>query len=1309
MTFVLSDWDEGIQPWRFNLPQGSYQGSIIATAVFDRSLLRAGETVHMKLFVRQHTGNGFAFVPRQKLESRVVIVHQGSGERYEVPVTWDDHGRASAQWTIPKNAKQGDYEVSVLDRIGLKPQHKQPNQRGAGSFRVESFRVPTMKAIVKPAAGALINARSATIDVQLNYLSGGGAGFAPVALRSMVLPRDVSFPDYDDFTFANGNVTEGMTRSGGGEQDVEAAAAASKSLGTLTGKLDQAGGGRFTIDGLPQPAEPRTLLTELEYRDANGETRTAATRVGLWPAAIVLGIKPDDWAMSKDRFKFQVAALDLDGKPQAGVAVHVDLFRRDTYSHRKRLIGGFYAYENVTEVKRVGSACDGTTDVHGLLLCDAKSPVSGDVILRASAKDDAGNAAYANRDVWIAGSADWWFDMSDSDRMDLLPEKKHYEPGDTATFQVRMPFREATALVTVEREGVISSFVTHLSGKAPVVKVPIKGNYAPNVFVSVLAVRGRVAGVQPTAMIDLGKPAFKLGMAEINVGWRAHELKVRVTADHDVYKVRDKARVTVKVTRADGSAAPAGTEVAIAAVDQGLLELWPNKSWKLLDAMMQRRSIEVDTATAQMQVVGKRHFGRKAQPAGGGGGRLPARELFDTLLYWNAKVTLDAGGSATVTVPLNDSLTSFRIVAVADAGAGLFGTGGTTIRSTQDVMLLSGLPQLVRQGDRLHAGFTVRNASDAPLAVGVGAAVVEKTKGTGTLHRPDLATHAIVLQPGQAQQVGWDFAVPPRADALDWFASVVARTTAGKEVGSDLLHVTQKVIPAVPVRTLQASIMRLDRPLELPVQMPADALQGRGGVRVGLSPQLTAALSGVHDYMSAYPYSCLEQQTSKAVALQDLGAWQTLMQRLPGYLDADGLLKYFPDMDHGSDVLTAYVLAISAAAGWKLPDQPLARMTAGLHAFVQGKIVRHSSVRAPDLALRKIAALAALAARDPKLDPHLLDSIAIEPERWPTSAVLDWHALLSHAVRIPGRTKKLAEAASIIRTRLDLRGSVLRFSTEDSDFLWWMMVSGDVNANRTILAFLDDPDWRADMPRLVRGTLERRHDGHWDTTVANAWGVLALQRFSQKFEAVPVTGTTQTQLAGQSHDFDWRTQPEGGSVDFDWPKRPTKLALAQHGTGKPWVTVQSRAAVPLKTPLASGFTIVRSVTPVQQKTKGVWSEGDVARVKLEIDAQADMTWVVVRDPVPAGATILGSGLGGDSRILTQGENNLSYLWPAFEERTADSYRAYYDYVPKGKWTVEYTVRLNNAGRFELPPTRVEALYAPETFGEAPNQAVTVKP
>ena len=76
----------------------------------------------------------------------------------------------------------------------------------------------------------------------------------------------------------------------------------------------------------------------------------------------------------------------------------------------------------------------------------------------------------------MAGKGDWWFEVSDNDRIDLLPEKKRYEPGETAVFQVRMPFRSATALVTVEREGVMEAWVKQISGKQPVIEVPIRGH-----------------------------------------------------------------------------------------------------------------------------------------------------------------------------------------------------------------------------------------------------------------------------------------------------------------------------------------------------------------------------------------------------------------------------------------------------------------------------------------------------------------------------------------------------------------------------------------------------------------------------------------------------------------------------------------------------------------------------------------------------------------------------------------------------------------------------------------------------------------
>jgi alpha-2-macroglobulin len=99
----------------------------------------------------------------------------------------------------------------------------------------------------------------------------------------------------------------------------------------------------------------------------------------------------------------------------------------------------------------------------------------------------------------------------------------------------------------------------------------------------------------------------------------------------------------------------------------------------------------------------------------------------------------------------------------------------------------------------------------------------------------------------------------------------------------------------------------------------------------------------------------------------------------------------------------------------------------------------------------------------------------------------------------------------------------------------------------------------------------------------------------------------------------------------------------------------------------------------------------------------------VADPVPAGATLLGGGLGRDSAIATQGEKREGRAWPAYEERAADAWRGYYAWMPRGKQVVEYTLRLNTSGRFGLPPTRVEAMYAPESFGELPNAAWEVQP
>ena len=173
----------------------------------------------------------------------------------------------------------------------------------------------------------------------------------------------------------------------------------------------------------------------------------------------MLGVRAGSWASNRGRAKFTVLALDTAGKPIKGQSVAVKGRVSQIISTRKRMVGGFYAYDNRTEVKELGALCSGTTDDRGLLLCEATLDAAGQVELIAEAKDAAGHPATAAATVWITKQGELWFSQDNDDRIDVLPEKKRYEPGETARLQVRMPFREATALVAVEREGVIATQV----------------------------------------------------------------------------------------------------------------------------------------------------------------------------------------------------------------------------------------------------------------------------------------------------------------------------------------------------------------------------------------------------------------------------------------------------------------------------------------------------------------------------------------------------------------------------------------------------------------------------------------------------------------------------------------------------------------------------------------------------------------------------------------------------------------------------------------------------------------------------------
>ena len=1296
MSFTLSSWDKGISPYDFDLGFGVDDSNDLIHTLFDRTLVRAGDTVHFKHFLRHPVGSGFEFA--QGFTGKLIFAHMGSDTKFEQALTIGASGTAMGEWAVPQGAPLGDYAL----RFEVDGRTIWSDQQ----VRVDEYKLPTMRAAVTGPGEALVQPTSVPLSLFVGYLSGGGAGRLPVTLRTdfsdwLPIPKG-----WDGFRFGGEAVVEGTRALSG---DGEAAAPPMPYAQTLPATLGADGTAKTDVAVDQKITRPVSMTVEMDYPDASGETMTASRVLMLYPSALQVGMKTDGWLMRDDDLRLQLAVLDLAGKPVIGAPVTVKLYSRETITARRRLIGGFYAYDNQEKITRLAGGCIARSDALGRAHCTLAPGISGEITAVATVKDAKGRESRAVQTVWLAGEHDWWFGGDNGDRMDVIAEAQEYKAGDTAKFQVRMPFREATALVTVEREGVLSSFVTQLSGKDPMVEVKLPGSFAPNVYVSVMAVRGRVSGTRlwledlakrwnlpfgkgdaatATATVDLAKPSYRIGYAKVQVGWEAHKLAVEVKADREKYAVRDNAAVTISVRGPDGRPAKSA-DVAFVAVDEALLQLMPNKSWNLLEAMMGERSLEVATSTAQMQVVGKRHFGKKAVAAGGGGGDASGvnRENFQPVLLWQGKVALDGNGVGRVEVPLSDALSRFRLVAVATDGAQMFGTGETSVRTAQDLSAYPGLPALIRTGDHFEAVYTLRNGSDKPMTV-----TAQPTVEGAALRFPPLT---LTIPAGAAGRVRWGVDAPLTPGALKWTLAV--RSSDGK--AKDSVVATQEVTPAVPVEVWAASLLRVGDPAPT-IGVPMGALPG-GYVDIAFSDTLAAPLDGVRGYMTDYPYNCFEQRLSRIVVLGDTGSWTVLAGAMPTYLDSDGLLRYWPNQEmKGSPELTAYVLAITSAAGLPIPDQSRARMVAALQGVVEGRLTRDRAYRADERLLR-IAALSALA-RAGAADPGLVARIDVVPVDMPTSALAQWLVTLDRLPGAPRAAQLRAAAEGELRRRLVYEGTRLDLTDRDNA-PWWMMTSSDEMAILALDAVIGKPGWSAEVPKMMVGAAARQMRGHWDTTPANAWGVIASRRFNAAYPASAVAGNTRVSLGSAAFNVSWPRSATAAPTRL--PLLAGPLAMTQTGGAGPWATVTVRAAVPLTAPLMAGYRLTRSVTVVSARDKAKLSQGDVVRVRLTIEASAERNWVVVSDPLPPGAVVM-SGLGGQSAILQQGEKSEG-AYPAYSEGTREAWRAYYDWLPRGTSVIEYTLRLNSAGRFTLPPARVEAMYAPAIRAQVPVAPVTV--
>ena len=159
------------------------------------------------------------------------------------------------------------------------------------------------------------------------------------------------------------------------------------------------------------------------------------------------------------------------------------------------------------------------------------------------------------------------------------------------------------------------------------------------------------------------------------------------------------------------------------AVDYGVLSLTAFRTPDVLRSVYVEKSLQVTNTDNRQRLVSRRAIVPKGEDSGGGGGNDSGvdslRKDFNVLAFWLGSIVTDANGKASADIKLPESLTTYRIMAVAADKTSRFGSGESEIRINKPLMLKSAFPRFLAVGDSALFGSVVTSQ----LAEG-GSAVV---------------------------------------------------------------------------------------------------------------------------------------------------------------------------------------------------------------------------------------------------------------------------------------------------------------------------------------------------------------------------------------------------------------------------------------------------------------------------------------------------------------------------------------------------------------------------------------------------------
>jgi uncharacterized protein YfaS (alpha-2-macroglobulin family) len=1319
VAYVVNDWNDGIRPYDFDVTfdLAEAQPLLRGTIFTDRGVYKLGEEVHLKSVLRTDTPNGVQLLPPN---TNVTVVTRDAHDK-EVDrrtITTNEWSTGEWTWKVPADGVLGTYRV--MGRIAGQ------RLRVLGEFLVAAYRRPDFRVDVKLTAPSSVAGTKLDGRISGRYLFGGAMSSRPVKwtfTKSPVydVPRAISDRfDEAQYTFLG--------------EDNESP----RELQTISSKeqkLDAKGDLALKLETDAAAGWPWSYGLEGEVTDVTRQKIAGRNSVRIDPAPWYIGIKtPPYFADAAAGLDTAFVAAALDGSPTAGVTVNVALHRIQWNSVRHAEGNGFYTWD--TERKEVPAGDWTVTTTAQPAPLHIPIGDGGEYVLIATAKD--GEHSTTSR-AWFYASGGGYtaWQRYDHNRIDLVPEKKTYKPGETARILVKSPWEHATALLTTEREGVRTWRQFALTSTQQTITVPIAEKDIPNVFVSVLLVKGRTKEPGGNDEGDPGKPSFRLGYIELNVEDATKRLSVDLKANQAEYRPATKAKIEVNVRDAKG----AGTrsEVTLWAVDYGVLSLTGYQTPDVLDSIYLKKALQVITEDSREKVISRRVLTPKGVVDGSGGGRDAGpgtiRKDFRVLAFWLGSLITDKNGRARTEITLPESLTTYRIMAVAGDKASRFGWAQKEIRINKPLLLTPAFPRFLALGDKALFGSVVHSQ----LKTGGKATVTVKSLDPSIVSIDGDTTQRVDVGPGGTLEVRYHAIANAVGDArLQMSVAMNGESDAFEEVLPVRLLLPADTVAAYGEAKPQARET---------LSVPADAIPSIGGLRVELASTQMVNLAEGAQYLVEYPYGCAEQRSSAALALMlasDLGdafrlpgidganaratAQRTIAELYKFQCGSGGFSFWAGDCDSGSPYVTAWVLHVLQRGDqlkYGVSKDVLDRARKYLDASLTSEKRPTNEGYWPSYTAWQAFAVKTLAEGKVNQDSNI-NRLYGYVDRMPLFAI----AHLADALRANGdRGPRYADLRRRLTNAIAPEAGGAHVEELHDEMLLWLW-SSNVRTTAIVLGTLvrggeDEPL----VKQMVRWLMRVREGGRWGNTQENAWAMESLVDYYRKYESeVPdFTGVVTVGSDAIARD-EFRGRSTTAQVHersmAQLPRGEVPVVFDRQGNaGTLFYLMRLRYASTslMNEPRDQGFRVERryAVQGAKAESKS-FKAGDLIKITLTIRNTKERRFVAITDPIPAGTEPVESGFAttstelADSQRKAESASSSGWMWwrrGGFDhvERHDDRVNLFATRLGEGPHEFSYLVRATTAGTFTAAPLHAEEMYTPEVFGRTGSDVVEVKP